>query len=271
MNKQIQSMGNILFIDIETVSNTSEFDNLSFQEQDQWSQKASYICKKQAPVLEELRESYRSRAGIYAEFSKVVCISTGYFDTHRSNIKSFRLKSYYGKNETDLLSRFSEMIERHFNQPEIQFLCGHNIKEFDVPFLCRRMLINGLQIPKLFDVQNKKPWQINHLIDTLHHWRFGDYKNYTSLDVLASIFKIPSPKEKMNGSLVHEAYWESEDLTSIYKYCELDVFTVAQVYLKLKGIELSEEIEFISKTQEGNDLEKSECVSKTVLNTSKKV
>ena len=209
----------ILFLDIETVSQEKTFDQLSERIQKLWAHKAEQIGKGDENATPE---SLYDRAAIYAEFGKIVCISVGFFNNQR-----FRLKSFYSHDEKALLSDFANMLNRYYNAADSQ-LCAHNGKEFDFPYIARRMLINGIQIPKILQVAGKKPWETN-FIDTMELWKFGDYKSYTSLDLLCAILDIPTPKDDINGSEVGRVYWEENDLRRIQTYCQKDVLAVAQL------------------------------------------
>ena len=209
----------ILFLDIETVSQEKSYDQLSERMQKLWLHKAEQL-NRDNPELTPA--DIYDRAGIYAEFGKIVCISVGFFNGNR-----FRLKSFYGHDERAMLNDFADMLNRHYNAPDAQ-LCAHNGKEFDFPYIARRMLVNGIQIPKILQVAGKKPWETN-FIDTMELWKFGDYKNYTSLDLLCAILDIPTPKDDINGSEVGRVYWEENDLERIKTYCQKDVLAIAQL------------------------------------------
>jgi len=183
---------------------------------------------------------YKEKAGIFAEFAKVVCISVGYLSNLDEDQPILRIKSLYG-DEVDILQSFNEMMNIHYDDLDEYYLCGHNIKEFDIPFICRRNIINGLDLPRLLNISGKKPWQLKHLVDTMELWRFGDYKNYTSLALLAGCLNIPSPKDDIDGSKVGQVFWEKNDIDRIVTYCEKDVLTVAQVAMKFAGLALLEE------------------------------
>lgn len=220
----------ILFLDIETVPEVLNFSELSEKMQILWGKKSKYFRKEiQKP------EDVYERAGIYAEFGKIICISVG-FIIKKKKEKYFRVKSFYGDNETKLLLDFRKLLTEHYNNDD-KFLCAHNGKEFDYPYIARRMLINGLKIPKILNSAGKKPWEIRHL-DTLELWKFGDYKHYTSLELLTEIFDIPTPKDDIDGSMVSEVYWKENDLKRIIEYCEKDVLAVAQLFLKYRNEEL---------------------------------
>lgn len=222
-------LANLVFIDIETVPSVSSYGELSQTEQTLWSHKVRFTRWSEV----EPETSFEERGGIYAEFGKVVCISIGFFYYDDSGLR-FRVKSFFDDNEVELLKSFSALMNEHFNSIIDYVLCGHNIREFDVPYLCRRMLINGLAIPTLLDLSGLKPWQIPHL-DTMQFWKFGDYKNFTSLEHLAHLLKIPSPKSDISGKDVARVYWEEKDLERIQRYCQQDVITIAQLILKFRG------------------------------------
>ncbi|MBK5273167.1 MAG: ribonuclease H-like domain-containing protein, partial [Bacteroidia bacterium] len=183
-------------------------------------------------------DSVYPRAGIYAEFGKIICIGCG-FVTGNGPDKKIALKSFYGDDEKILLVQFSEMLKR-WATDGTKYLCAHNGKEFDFPYLCRRLIINELPIPQILLLAGKKPWEVNHL-DTLDLWKFGDYKNYTSLNLLAQVFGIPTPKDDIDGSKVWTVYWNDKDINRIVSYCQKDVITVAQVFLKMQGEALIKE------------------------------
>ena len=209
----------ILFLDIETVSQKKSYDQLSERMQKLWSHKAEQLNRDNTELTPA---DIYDRAGIYAEFGKIVCISVGFFNEQR-----FRLKSFYGHDEKALLNDFANMLNRYYSAPDAQ-LCAHNGKEFDFPYIARRMLVNGIQIPKILQVAGKKPWETN-FIDTMELWKFGDYKNFTSLDLLCAILDIPTPKDDINGSEVGRVYWQENDIERIKTYCQKDVLAIAQL------------------------------------------
>ncbi len=224
----MKSLRNILFLDIETVPQQADFKTLSEQKQILWEKKSKQWRKE---ITEE--EAYE-RAGIYAEFGKIICISVGSIIDEVLHVKSF-----YGDDEAQILNTFRESLQK-FSKQENPLLCAHNGKEFDFPYLCRRMLINGIKLPKLLQIQGKKPWEVP-LLDTLDMWRFGDYKNYTSLDLLCEVFEIPTPKSDIDGSQVGEVYWATHDLERIVNYCEADVVALTQLYLRMQGLPMLNE------------------------------
>lgn len=228
---------NILFLDIETVPQNEFFSDLVEETQELYTEKTIYQRKDEITP-----DEFYERAGIWAEFGKIICISVGYF-TIKNAERQFRTKSIIG-DEKKLLEEFNNLINTHFSNPAFVF-CGHNIKEFDIPYLCRRMLINGIQIPEKLQLFGRKPWEIPHL-DTLELWKFGDYKHYTSLKLLTHVLGIPSPKEDIDGSEVRNVYYNEKDINRIKKYCERDVIAVAQVLLRLRNEAILSEDEIFS-------------------------
>ncbi len=228
------SLENILFLDIETVPGYPGFDAVPERLQKLWIKKAlklKYSSEDLTPA------DLYPQAGIYAEFGKIICVSCGFM-----NGNEVRLKSFYGDDEKILLEEFALLLSTHYNRPD-SLLCGHNGKEFDFPYLARRMLINDIELPDILDLAGKKPWEIRHL-DTLELWKFGDYKHYTSLELLAAIFDIPTPKDDIDGSEVAKVYWEDKDLKRIATYCQKDVLTTLQLFRRYQGLPLVRE-EFV--------------------------
>lgn len=221
------ALQNILFIDIETVSQHPAYDQLSPEWKQLWDHKSQFLSRNNE--INDASTIYE-KAGIYAEFGKIICISCGIIQGIGPE-KKISLKSFFGDDEKDLLIRFSEMLGR-WACDSGKFLCAHNGKEFDYPYLCRRLIINNLPIPGILQLSGKKPWEVPHL-DTMEMWKFGDYKNFTSLNLLAQSLGISTPKDDIDGSLVGKTYWKDKDLQRIVVYCQKDVITVAQVYLKL--------------------------------------
>ncbi len=221
----------ILFIDIETVSETCNYDELSERIKTQWARKSAFLKNDSNKSAEEL---YHDRAAIYAEFGRIITIGLGYFTSNEEGELTLRLTSIAGHGEKQLLQDFLDLLSK-FNQDKLQ-LCGHNGKEFDFPYMCRRLLVNGFKLPYVLNTSGKRPWEVNHL-DTMEMWKFGDWKHYTSLDLLASIFGIESSKGSIDGSQVGKTYYEENDLDKIAKYCMRDVAVTAQLYLKLKSQE----------------------------------
>ena len=217
----------VLFLDIETVPQHLSFFDLTDREQHLFEQKTRYQRPEGSSP-----ERFYERAGIWAEFGKIICISVGFL--HRNEGRTeFRLRSFFDHEERVLLKEFRDLLENHFNSTK-HALCAHNGKEFDFPYLARRMLINGIRIPELLRLQGKKPWEVRH-IDTMDLWKFGDYKHHCSLPLLCHVFDIPSPKDAMNGSDVGSVYYEEGNLIRIVDYCEADTIAVARLYLKLMG------------------------------------
>jgi predicted PolB exonuclease-like 3'-5' exonuclease len=237
MSKSFE-VGKILFFDIETVSLTSNYPELSLSLQELWQRKAKsfYPNNEEELSVDQLQESYKNKAAIFAEFGKIICISVGiaYWDKESGQYK-IRLKSFAQASEKDLLQAFCELINKYYANPLTHALGGHNIKEFDIPFICRRLIINNLKLPEILKISGKKPWELNYFIDTMEMWKFGDWKSYTSLKLLTSIFDIPSPKDDIDGSQVGQVYWEENDLLRISRYCEKDVLATMQVYDRISG------------------------------------
>ncbi|MEN9326699.1 MAG: hypothetical protein RI943_1120 [Bacteroidota bacterium] len=218
-------LDNILFLDIETVPETELFSDLDSDFQELFAHKTQYQRKEDVSP-----EEFYERAGIWAEFGKIICISVGYF-TQKSGERQFRVTTFQGDEERILID-FSNLINNHFNLPQ-HVMCGHNVKEFDFPFIARRMLIHGIKIPDKLNLMGKKPWEVPHL-DTLELWKFGDYKHFTSLKLLTKVLGVPSPKDDIDGSEVAKVFYKDKDIDRIATYCEKDVIAVAQIILKLR-------------------------------------
>ena len=231
------NLEHILFLDIETVPEYESFGDLTEEVKYLWGDKTKYQRKDEFSP-----EEFYERAGIWAEFGKIVCISVGYF-TFRGSTRSFRTTSFYGE-EKQLLVDFKNLLELHFNQTH-HLLCAHNGKEFDFPYIARRMIIHSISLPYKLNLFGKKPWEVPHL-DTLDLWKFGDYKHYTSLKLLTSILGIPSPKDDIDGSQVRQVYYEEKDIDRIVIYCEKDTVAVAQILLRLRQEELLDDDEVVS-------------------------
>lgn len=218
---------NVLFLDIETVPQHPDYEDLDESSRTLWEHKAKILTKG-----EQSGDEIYQRAGIYAEFGKIICISVGFINVDGTK-REFRSRSFYGDDETKILQEFSGMLKAHFNKPK-HLLCGHNGKEFDFPYIARRMIINSIKIPRILQISGLKPWEVQHL-DTMELWKFGDWKSYTSISLLAHVLGIPTPKDDIDGSDVARVYYEEKDLDRIEQYCRKDTLTVAQVLLRLKG------------------------------------
>jgi len=227
----ITELKEILFLDIETVAVSETYQQLDERLKSQWARKASFFKRNENLTDEEL---FHTKAGIYAEFGRIVSIAVGMFTDKENGQLGLRTKHFTGHDETQLLTGFKNLLEKLGATTK---LCAHNGKEFDFPYLSRRMLINGISLPEVLNLSGKKPWDVGHL-DTLELWKFGDYKHYTSLDLLAAIFNIPTSKGVMDGSQVNEVYYKERDLAKISSYCIGDVIAVSQLYLRLKGLPL---------------------------------
>ncbi len=217
----------VLFLDIETVPQFRSYDELPDDLKQFWDHKAQYIVREETDTSSKLYE----RAGIYAEFGKIICISVAFL---RDN--QLRVKSYYGDDESKLLNEFADLLNRSYSRKD-SLLCAHNGKEFDFPYIARRMLINSVKLPAILDMASSRPWNVRHL-DTMELWKFGDYKHYTSLGLLSTIFGIPSPKDDLQGSDVNSVYWADNDLERIVSYCQKDVIAIVQLFLRYKGLPL---------------------------------
>ncbi|MDG1046085.1 MAG: 3'-5' exonuclease [Bacteroidia bacterium] len=217
-------MKNILFLDIETVPQHESYHSMDNRWKKLWDRKAKQIAKNDGTP-----EELYPRAGIYAEFGKIICISVGFI--HDEDDREFRVKSFYGEDEYMILDQFCELLQKNYN-PKLHFLCAHNGKEFDFPYLSRRILINGIKMPDILDLAGKKPWDVKHL-DTMNLWKFGDFKNYTSLDLLAAVFDIPSPKDDIDGSKIFDVYYQDKNIERIRTYCQNDVAALASIYLHM--------------------------------------
>jgi uncharacterized protein YprB with RNaseH-like and TPR domain len=225
----------LIIIDIETASVSPTFDKLPEEWKILWGEKVQYSL----PEGVNAEEFYPRRAGVMAEFAKIICISMAYFNKEQS--LKMRVKSFYGHDEKQILQDFLSTINKIESINSKWCFAGHNIKEFDIPFICRRLLINYLPIPRYLDFQNMKPWETN-IIDTFQYWRFGDYKNFTSLKLLAAAMGIASPKDDIDGSMVGDLYWNGTDeertanLKRIAVYCQKDVITTGNIFLRFKNI-----------------------------------
>lgn len=221
----------ILFLDIETVPGSSSFTNLSESEKILFEKKTSYQRKEGISP-----EAFYDNAGIWAEFGKIICISTGFYTENKGEIK-FNVTSFYGHEEVHVLREFKKLLDDRFNSAT-HLLCAHNGKEFDFPYLARRMLIQGIPLPGILNLFGKKPWEVRHL-DTMEMWKFGDYKHYTSLELLTNVLGIPSPKGDISGNQVAKVYYQDQDLNRIVRYCERDVIAMAQVYQRFMNTTVS--------------------------------
>jgi uncharacterized protein YprB with RNaseH-like and TPR domain len=231
------NLEHILFLDIETVPLYEKFEDVDETSKVLWELKTQYQRKE-----EYSPEEFYDRAGIWAEFGKIVCISVGYFKMN-GEVRNFRVTSFHGE-ETKILTDFKSLLETHFNKSH-HVLCAHNGKEFDFPYIARRMIINSIDIPFKLDLFGKKPWEVPHL-DTLELWKFGDYKTFTSLKLMAHVLGIPSPKDDIDGSQVRDVYYIDKDIDRIIMYCEKDTITVAQILLRLRNDEILNDDEILS-------------------------
>lgn len=236
MNTKI-NLENILFLDIETVPEVENFNQLTEEKQTLFALKTAYQRKDEITP-----EVFYESAGIWAEFGKIICISVGYFTDFKSDERKFRVTSFYG-DESTILEDFKNLLNKHFNKPE-HILCAHNGKEFDFPYISRRMIIHQIELPEKLNLFGKKPWEIQHL-DTMELWKFGDYKHFTSLRLLTNILNIPSPKDDINGSEVGKVYYIEKNMQRIVTYCEKDVVAIAQLLLRFNNVPLIDELNIV--------------------------
>ncbi len=230
----MEDFKNILFLDIETVAATDQYASLDDRLKVQWSRKAGFFRQREDGQSDE--DLYNERAGIYAEFGKIIVVAIGKFTENENGQRILKTKYFASHEEDRLLDEFRIALEKMDQLQQLK-LCAHNGKEFDFPYLSRRMLVNGITLPSVLNLSGKKAWEIPHL-DTMEMWKFGDYKHYTSLDLLAAIFNIPTSKGELDGSKVNRAYYQDKDLKKIAEYCVGDVVAVAQLFLRMKGLPL---------------------------------
>ncbi|MBL0912392.1 MAG: 3'-5' exonuclease [Bacteroidia bacterium] len=230
-----RQLKNILFIDIETVPQEESYDALGEEARKLWDRKAQTLLPRLTDKYTGERDLYE-RAGIYAEFGRIICISAGYV-TNENGAWEARIKSFSGHDEKALLEEFTHILKEEFG---FKSLCAHNGKEFDFPYLCRRLMINRLPIPRILNLAGLKPWEVPHY-DTMEMWKFGDYKSFVSLDLLAHVFGIPTPKEDIDGSMVREVYYVQNDLERIAGYCSKDVYTLMRIFFRMQNIAWDEE------------------------------
>lgn len=238
---------NVLFLDVECVSGHASYEELSDDFKMLWQLKCKQILRRyDDPIPEdEAAELYLEKAGIYAEFGKIICISVGIVRRDKDQKLKVRLKSFADDDESILLKDFSELINQFYGDPRKHFFCGHNIKEFDMPYICRRLVVNQLPLPSMLNIAGKKPWEVNYFLDTLELWKFGDRKHYTSLKLLAAVLGFPSPKDDIDGSDVGRVYWQEKELKRISVYCEKDVLATVQLLLRYKLMPILEEDQII--------------------------
>jgi uncharacterized protein YprB with RNaseH-like and TPR domain len=223
------SASNILFLDIETVPQYPSYQEVPEEWKALWGLKANYLIRNKE---EENVETIYSRAGIYAEFGKIICISCGVLSGSGAE-KKLLVKSFSGDDEKLVLYQFCEMLKKWVTDNS-KSLCAHNGKEFDFPYICRRLIVHQIPIPGILQIAGKRPWEIPHF-DTMELWKFGDFKNYTSLNLLAHTLGVPTSKDDIDGSMVYGVYWKEKNLERIVTYCQKDVITLAQIFLRMNG------------------------------------
>lgn len=215
----------VLFLDIETVPLYAEYDELEGMEKYLWDRTARYINTE-----EETDSETYAQAGVYAEFGRIVCICVGNIGID-NECEFLKLRCFYNDDERNLLLEFKSFLQK-LNTATI--LCAHNGKAFDFPFICRRMLINGIELPEIFVNSENKSSELQHL-DTLEFWKFGDYQHFTSLEHLAHLFKLESSKKDIDRGSVQKVYYSQNDPQKIVDYCFNDVVTIAQLLLRFNN------------------------------------
>jgi len=223
-------------VDIETATQFEKYDELSESSKAMWIKKMRrHVTAEDYPTFEEeFSALYHDKGAIPAEFAQVICISVGFIKEEETG-HSFKVKVIPGASEAEIITNFHTLLSDHYFNRFNHFLCGHNLKEFDIPFLCRRSMVHNLELPSLLRLTGYKPWQVHHLLDTMEMWKFGDYKHYTSLDLLCHVLGVQTPKTEMDGSMVNQAYWSGQ-IADIQKYCMQDVVATAQVYMRCVGL-----------------------------------
>ncbi len=219
-----------IYLDIETTGQFREYLDLPLDLRQCWAE--FHLSRKRLNEF-DLEASYRKFSGIYAEFGKVVMVSIGALEWKGKTVKGYKLKSFSGTCESEILKELSAFLKRYGTSRRDDLIIGHNIREFDIPFLIRRLLINKLPIPRIFQIATKKPWELHHFLDTMNLWKFGDYKNYTSLKTLSNLFVISHKQDDIDGSQIHDIYWGEHDISKIQSYCERDVLRTIQLFLNL--------------------------------------
>jgi len=226
----------ILFIDIETVGGCKNYESCKITNPNVAKQYVKYIdwFVKRFPEDSQLSldEIFIRRASLVPEFAKIVCVSVA-FVTDKDEIKT---QSFSGDDEKELLKDCQKLLDRC---GKLDFyLCGHNLKNFDIPMLAKRMIINGLMPPSILPSYDTKPWEIK-AIDTKEIWQYGAYTSIGSLDLLCTTMDIPTPKDgEVTGDKVHSAYWDENKLKEITEYCERDVKVLIDIIKKLKKLEI---------------------------------
>jgi predicted PolB exonuclease-like 3'-5' exonuclease len=229
----------ILFLDIETVGISKDYNSCEIEHPEIALQYLKYFdwFQKRFPEDEVLTKRpelanfmFRRRSALVPEFAKIVCVSVS-FVTDKGEIKS---QTFSGDDEKQVLLDSQTLLERCGKLGF--YLCGHNLKNFDIPMLAKRMVINGLLPPSILPSYDTKPWEIK-AIDTKEIWQFGSYTSIGSLDLMCTCMDIPSPKEgEITGEKVHDAYWIDGKLKEIAEYCERDVKVLVDVIKKLKEL-----------------------------------
>ncbi|MBX2979390.1 MAG: 3'-5' exonuclease [Flavobacteriales bacterium] len=224
-----RDLSKVLFLDIETVPQTYRWEDLDPRSAQLFSDKTRFEQERSG---KEAGAMYADKGGILAEFGKIICIGVGSLRKEGDG-HSMRVTSFQSDDEREVLTQFTELLNRHYNTEE-HWLCGHNGKEFDFPYIARRCVVHRIPLPRLLNTAGLKPWEVGHL-DTMNLWSFGDRKAYTSLALLTHILGIPTPKDDISGADVARVYYEEQDLGRIAAYCRKDVIATTQLYLRLTG------------------------------------
>jgi DNA polymerase elongation subunit (family B) len=229
----LPSLSELLVVDIETVPQYPQYDDMPDNWKILWQEKMSKVFGEEIT----LAQGYDLRGSILAEFGRIICISSGYFYQDDAGCWCFRIKSFYGDNEAELIKKFLEAAEQYNKVQKNMLFAGHNIQEFDIPYICRRSIVHSLHLPHCLQLYGRKPWQVN-MLDTMQFWKFGDYKNFISLNLLASVVNVPTSKIDINGGQVQDVYYKDKDLLRIVKYCQRDIVTTANIILRFKKLPL---------------------------------
>lgn len=232
------------FVDTETIPGYKDFNDMPEELARMYERKFGHELANNDPdKFDNFEDHYRARAALYPEFGKIVCLVIGViFVDDKDKQEKLKLKTLCGRHEDKLLAEAAPIIDK------FDSLVGHNSKEFDFPYLCKRFYVHGIQLPQILNIAGKKPWEVS-LIDTMELWRFGSFKGSTSLELFAHCLGLPSPKQDMTGADVAKVYYEMFDhmkdgelpfeaesaaIQKIGKYCQGDVVTLANCYRKLK-------------------------------------
>lgn len=225
-----EDLNNLLYFDVETAGKYESYEDLALQNPrlaKLWEKRAKYF-RANTLGMEEMGDSeiYSQKSGLEPEFGRVVCVSFGVWDG-----ENHRLTSFYGDNEQEILEKTAKIFSNAVSKG--MKICGHNIKMFDVPFLGKKMIFSGIDVPQNLLLWDKKPWEVP-ILDTAEFFSFGSWSHkFLGLDLLACSLGIESPKEDIDGSQVHNTFWGEKNYERIMEYCEKDVLTVMDVLKKV--------------------------------------